>query len=94
MPKIQLPDGCRGLDMADGTKYTSKPGDTVTVSDAHAKYIKTSYYGQSGIMAGGERMSFGTKTARVCGNRCTPTRWNAWNAECPKCGTLTVEENS
>lgn len=90
MPKIQLPDGCRGLDMADGTKYTAKPGDKVEVSDAHAKYIGTSFYGQSGIMAKGERMSFGTKRTMVC----TPCkrRWNAWNDTCPKCGQPTIEE--
>ena len=92
MPKIQLPDGCRGLDMADGTKYTSKPGDKVEVSDNHAKYLKTSFYGQSGIMAHGERMSFGTKVVKVCSAHCSPTRWNAWNDTCPRCGKPTTEE--
>lgn len=91
MPKIQLPDGCKGLDMADGTKYSAKAGDTVEVSDAHAKYIKTSYYGQSGIMAGSEQLSFGTKKTMVC-LPCRGRRWNAWNDTCPKCGAETVEE--
>jgi len=91
MPKIQLPDGCKGLDMADGTKYTGKPGDKVEVSENHAKYIKTSYYGQSGIMAPSEQMSFGTKKTMIC-KPCHGRRWNAWNDTCPKCGTPTVEE--
>lgn len=90
MPRITLPDGCKGLDMADGTKYTSGAGDKVDVSPAHAKFIKTSYYGESGIMHGGERTNIGTKR----GMRCDPCLrvWNAWNAECPKCGNPTVEE--
>lgn len=80
--------------MADGTKYTSKPGDRVEVSESHAKFIKTSYYGQTGIMASGERVSFGTKKVMVCGDGCTPTRWNAWNKTCPKCGADTIEETA
>jgi len=93
VPKIQLPDGCRGLDMADGTKYSAKPGDKVEVSESHARYLKTSFYGQSGIMSSGEQMSFGTKRTRVC-VPCRGRRWNAWNETCPRCGDATIEETA
>ncbi|MGW7001426.1 hypothetical protein ACWGCW_01015 [Streptomyces sp. NPDC054933] len=89
MPRITLPDGCRGLDMADGTKYTAKPGDKVEVSEGHAAYIKKSFYGQSGIMRG-EQFTFGTKRGQYC-RPCKRT-WNAWNTECPRCGAPTEEQ--
>ncbi|MFF4403592.1 hypothetical protein [Streptomyces sp. NPDC001404] len=92
MPRITLPDGCRGLDMADGTKYTKGPGDKVDVSQAHADAIRRGYYGQSGIMRGGEQFTLGTKR----GMACTPCKrvWNAWNHECPRCGAPTEEQTA
>lgn len=92
MPRITLPDGCKGLDMADGTKYTATGGDKVNVSDSHAAYIKNSFYGSSGIMHGGEQFTFGTKKTMVCAP-CRRT-WNAWNTECPRCGAPTEEHTA
>lgn len=94
MPRIQLPDGCYGLDMADGKRYSAKPGDYVNVSAGHAAAIKTSYYGQSGIMRGGEQFAVGTRAGRWC-RACSPARlWNVWNAQCPRCGHDTTIEES
>jgi hypothetical protein len=94
--RIQLPDGCYGLDMADGTgrKYTAKPGDKVEVSENHARMIKKSFYGDAGIMSGSESYAMGTKTGRWC-RSCQPARlWNAWNGLCPRCGADTIEERA
>lgn len=88
MTKVQLPEGCYGLDMADGKKYkANRPGGTVEVSSKDAHYIDTSFYGQQGIMTGRERFSFGTRKGQWCG----PCRrlWNVWNKTCPKCGAET-----
>jgi hypothetical protein len=78
-----------GLDMADGTKYTAKPGDYVNVSEGHARAIRKSWYGRSGVM-NGQRLSFGTRRGRWCA--ACRRLWNAWNIECPKCGAATTEE--
>jgi hypothetical protein len=92
MARVQLPDGCYGLDMADGTKYSGKPGDVVTVEGRHSREINKSYYRGAGILRGDQTYAMGTKTARVC-VECTPSRrWNAWNAVCPRCGAPTQEE--
>jgi hypothetical protein len=93
--RIQLPDGCYGLDMADGSgkKYTARPGDRVEVSDNHARMIRNSYYGSAGIMSGSEQYAIGTKRGRWC-TTCQPARiWNVWNASCPRCGADTTEEH-
>jgi hypothetical protein len=93
IPRVQLPDGCYGLDMADGKKYTARPGDYVNVSDNHARQIKKSFYGGSGIMRGGEQFVIGTRAGRWC-RSCAPARlWNSWNATCPRCGAETTEED-
>jgi hypothetical protein len=76
--------------MADGSKYTANPGDYVNVSEAHAKTISKSWYGKSGVMSGGQRLSFGTKKGRYC-TECRRL-WNAWNSECPRCGGETIDE--
>lgn len=89
-----MPPGCFGLDLADGTKYTGKPGEVVSVSDEHARAINKSWYGTAGVMRGDEHHAVGTKTARVCLS-CAPTRrWNAWSIECPRCGAQTYIEES
>lgn len=76
--------------MTDGTKYSAKPGDTVEVSEHHAKTIKNSYYGTSGIMRGGSQFSVGTKIGRWC-DPCARL-WNAWNTDCPRCGATTEKQ--
>lgn len=91
MTRVQLPDGCTGLDMANGKKYTAeKPGGQVEVSGRDARFIGTSWYGQSGVMAGSQSLSFGTKKSRWC----APCRraWNAWSRDCPRCGAATIPE--
>lgn len=90
MTKVQLPDGCTGLDMAGGRKYTAaKPGGTIEVSSADSRYIGTSFYGQSGIMHGSQSITLGTKRGRRC-EPCSRT-WNAWSDLCPRCGGETTE---
>ena len=89
MTKVQLPDGCTGLDMADGRRYTAaKAGGQVEVSGADARYIGTSFYGQSGIMAGSQSLTLGTKKGRWC----DPCRFlaQAWSDTCPRCGAETT----
>lgn len=85
MTRVQLPDGCQGLDMANGVKYTAdKPGGTVEVSGKDAHYLGTSWYGQSGVMKGAQALTIGTKAGRRCGpcNRL----WQGWSMVCPRCG--------
>jgi len=92
MAKVTLPSGCSGLDMADGTKYNADGTGRVEMSSEHAKYLKTSWYGQSGVMADSQSLSFGTKKTKLC----TPCKraWNAWSVTCPRCGEPTIEGES
>jgi hypothetical protein len=84
--KVQLPPGCYGFDCKDGTKYTGRPGGSVTVSDRHAKALNQSQFGGDANLVGNVgRVSFGTKKTRVCAP-CGGRRWNAWNETCPRCG--------
>lgn len=89
MTKVTLPDGCRGLDMADGTKYNADGRGSVDMSAEHARYLKTSWYGQSGVMTTSQSLSFGTKKTMLC-TACKKA-WNAWNKTCPRCGEPTTE---
>jgi hypothetical protein len=94
MTRVRLPDGCTGLDMANGRKYTAeKPGGTVDVTARDARYIDTSWYGQgqAGIMRGGPAFTLGTKTGRWC----LPCKrlWQAWSSQCPRCGQATQPES-
>jgi len=85
---VRLPDGCKGLDLQDGAKYTaSRPGGTVDVEPAHARAIQRGWYGQSGTMRGGPQFSFGTRDGRQC-VPCKRT-WNVWSEVCPRCGLPT-----
>lgn len=88
MTKVTLPKGCAGLDMADGTKYNAGADGAVDMSSDHARYLKTSWYGQHGVM-NSQTLSFGTKKTMLC----YPCKraWNAWSVTCPKCGQPTVE---
>ncbi len=90
MAKVTLPDGCTGLDMADGTRYDADSRGRVDVDSDHARHVGKSWYGSAGVMAGGERFSFGTKKTRLC--RPCKRAWNAWNEACPRCGAQTSEE--
>lgn len=89
MTLIRLPDGCSGLDMADGRKYSAgKPGGLVEMSNTDAKYLRRSWYGQSGVMRGGPQFTLGTRRGRWC----APCKrvWQAWSADCPRCGKTTT----
>ncbi len=92
MSLVTLPSGCTGLDFANGMKITgAKPGATVEVSSRNARYLKNSWYGQSGVITS-TGSSFGTKGTRYC----EPCRraWNVWNLVCPKCGQDTVDDEA
>lgn len=89
--KVNLPPGCSGFDCKDGTKYTAdRPGGSVTVSDRHASALNRSQYADQDFISGKAPQTFGTKVTMVC-DSCN-RRWNAWNHECPKCGTPTHAE--
>jgi hypothetical protein len=90
MSLVTLPNGATGLDFANGMKITAdKPGATVEVSSRNARYLKNSWYGQTGVITG-TGFSFGTKGTR----RCVPCgrNWNSWSVCCPRCGSDTVAE--
>lgn len=82
--QVNLPPGCEGFNMQDGTRYAGKPGQRVTVEDRHAKAITKQIGGDGGLAHAGFRGFLGTKKGRWCAACCR--MWNAWNRECPKCG--------
>jgi hypothetical protein len=88
MTRVQLPDGCYGLDMANGRQYTADPGGQVNVDAADAKYINTSFYGTAGIMRGGPQFSIGTRLGRWCAG--CKRIWQNWSTFCPKCSAETT----
>ena len=95
MPLVNLPPGCKSLQMQDGRKYVAgRAGGTVQVSDSHAKAIDgMSGNGTAGLVTAGFRV-FGSspKAGRWC-RTCQPARlWNAWNVSCPRCGAATEPE--
>lgn len=92
--RVNLPPGCYGLDMQDGTRYTANRDGQVLVRDQHAAAIRKGWYGQSGVMVASEEHRIGTRITRVC-TTCHPTRrWNAWNTSCPRCGAVTTLEET
>jgi hypothetical protein len=79
------------LDCKDGTKYTAtRPGGSVTVDDRHANAINTGQYSEQGLISAKGAVSFGTKKGQRCPD-CNRL-WNAWNIQCPRCGTATNPE--
>lgn len=90
MTQVRLPDGCHGLDLADGTKYDASPGGVVDVEPGHARAIRRGWYGQNGVMRDGPQFSFGTKAGRYCGP--CKRNWNSWSTLCPRCGLPTHPE--
>lgn len=92
MPRVALPEGCFGLEMADGTKYNADRNGRVQVADRHASAIKSGFYGAAGVMTVSEPTVLGTKRHRTCFN-CSPSRrWNIWTTDCPRCGASTSTE--
>lgn len=90
--RVNLPPGCEGLNMQDGTRYTGKAGGTVTVADRHASAVtRLSTGGDAGLVDGRFKGFLGTKRGRWCGP-CRRT-WNAWSVTCPRCeGPTTPDE--
>lgn len=90
--RVNLPPGCDGLNMEDGTRYTApQSGGTVTVADRHAKAVShLSNAGDGGLVDGRFKGFLGTKKGRWCSG-CIRV-WNAWNTICPKCGNETEED--
>lgn len=86
--KIQLPPGCSGVTVDDGTRYNArKAGGVVEVSDRHGREIEKNnqYNGNiAGILSPNPGLMFGTKKGRWC-LECKRL-WNAWSHTCPKCG--------
>lgn len=94
--KINLPPGCRSLQMEDGTRYAApRTGGSVTVSDAHAAAIdRIPGNGTAGLVTGqpGVFVSSGRRNGRWC-KACRPARlWQSWTKVCPKCDVLTEPE--
>jgi hypothetical protein len=91
MPVVNLPPGCSGLQMTDGTNYTGKPGGRVNVADEHAPFVRRQVGGDAGLVGHGSFRTFlGTKAGRWC----VPCRrlWQSWSAQCPRCGEDTLPE--
>jgi hypothetical protein len=88
--RVQLPPGCYGLDTADGSKYTGRPGGHVEVSDEHAAALSRSQLGQTGLLSAGTAYALATKGGR----RCPGCRFlgQVWSITCPHCGTATEIE--
>ena len=89
--KVQLPPGCEGLTMQDGSVYSGRPGGSVTVSDDHARWI---HGGDGALVQASNRVFAGTRNGRWC-TACQPPRlWNAWSVSCPRCNAPTEPEGS
>lgn len=90
--QVNLPPGCSGFTMADGTNYGGRKGGTVTVSDEHAPHIRRQVGGDAGLVghASFRALGFGTKK----GMRCPADGkvWNAWTEVCHSCGGATEPE--
>jgi hypothetical protein len=92
--KVQLPPGCGGVTVDDGTRYNaSKSGGVVEVSDKHGREISRNnqYNGNiAGILNPNPGLVVGTKR----GQRCVNCRrvWQAWSVTCPRCGLETVSD--
>lgn len=95
--KVNLPPGCRSLQLEDGTRYVApRTGGAVTVSDDHAAAIdRIPGNGTAGLVTGQFR-EFGTsgKPGRVC-TRCGRVSY-AWAMTCPRpsCNAPTEPEES
>ena len=87
--RAHLPPGCGGFTCADGTRYDTRPGGTVTLDDRHAKALAASQYAGTGFIRA-ESFTIGTREGRWC----RPCRrlWQAWSVVCPRCGHTTVPE--
>lgn len=92
--KVNLPPGCAGLDLKDGSRYNARRapggGRMVEVSERHARAINSGQFGEQGLMDAHERSQIGTKKGRWC--KPCGRIWQAWTTTCHKCGGETVPE--
>jgi len=93
--QVNLPPGCRSLQMEDGTRYIApRAGGMVTVSDRHAKAIDhIPGNGTAGLVTGRPGIyASGAKPGRVC-TACGRVSY-PWSGTCPRpsCGAPTVPE--
>ena len=92
MPRtVNLPPGCAGFSMLDGTQYRGREGGSVSGADGHAPFIERQVGGDAGLVGSASFRQFtGTKDGRWC----APCRkiWNRWNLVCVKCGADTAPE--
>ena len=87
LPNTGKNTGCYGLEMPDGTRYSTRPGGTVDVQDHHADLIRSSANAKAGLVSASLATSIGTKAGRWC--RACRREWQAWSVECPRCGSAT-----
>lgn len=82
--RVELPTGCYGLKMPDGTKYDAKPGRSVVVEDHHARQVAKSSNAKLGIVDASKGYAIGTRR----GKRCDDCQFLAqgWASACPRCG--------
>jgi hypothetical protein len=95
MPYVNLPPGCRSLQMEDGRRYVAaRTGGRVEVSSEHAAAIdRMSGNGTAGLLTAQFReFSDSRRRGRVC-TRCG-FRAYAWSMTCPRssCGAATEPE--
>jgi len=90
--RVNLPPGCEGFNMQDGTRYAGKAGGTVEVAERHATAVQKQIGGDAGLAFAGFRGFLGTKKGRWCAACCR--MWNAWSHSCPRCGEDTVEDTA
>ncbi len=96
MPYVNLPPGCRSLQMEDGKRYVAgRSGGRVEVSAEHATAIdRLSGNGDAGLVGRAAFHEYGSvrKSGRVC-TRCGFIAY-PWSAVCPRsgCGAATEPE--
>ena len=88
--RMNAPEGCMGVTMADGTRYsTDHRTGQMQVDDRHVGAVRN-HYGALGLINVGNPMALGTKGTRWCW-ACTPAgkAWQSWTTSCPRCGAAT-----
>src|SRR5271170_2572533 len=82
--QVNLPAGCSGFNLQDGTEYKGRAGGHVTVSDEHAAAIRRQVGGDAGLTGHGAFRAFGgTRNGRWC-PECHFLA-NSWSRTCPRC---------
>jgi hypothetical protein len=82
MPRFVVPEGCKGIDMEDGTHYRVVNGSVDIDNPHHAEAIRRNESTKRGLILDGVRFTKAPGSVRVC---CRRSMW-AWEAVCPMCG--------